>query len=395
MEKTVSEAQNKRNIRWFLIATFVYWIGIYGCVPIVSAYASTMHADSRMVGLIGSGYGLTMLLLRLPVGRLSDKWDKRKLFIVLGTVAGFLSSLVVLIAPNPWTLFVCRMFCGVQVSTWVPMSVLYARHYPPEESGKALGKIMAVTNLGQLSATLLGGIISNQWGYYRVFVISAAFSLIALVMTLRIREVPTEAAPVQAAEKPSGGAMKAVCTKRVLLLSLTGILMFYVKYGTAYTFTPLIAKELGASDSVLGILTTLFCGAGIPAAMFTDRLAKKLGAHRLTLIAMVLLSFFACVMPLYVKSVALLVVSMTVAGFFINIMDTLIMGQVILKTETRYRATVMGFYQAVYSVGVTLGPILSGQIIDRAGYRPAYLLAGALACAAGVMIRIVGLDRKK
>jgi MFS family permease len=60
------------------------------------------------------------------------------------------------------------------------------------------------------------------------------------------------------------------------------------------------------------------------------------------------------------------------------------MSLVILDIPDRDKATAMGFFQAVYSIGMFLGPVVSGQIGGMFGYT-ALFTSSALVAAASVV----------
>jgi len=69
-------------------------VSLYAYVPILSPYAESLGASYKMVGMIIGSYGFTQMLLRIPLGIISDKMGNRKLFIISG-IAFFLNK-------QPW-----------------------------------------------------------------------------------------------------------------------------------------------------------------------------------------------------------------------------------------------------------------------------------------------------
>jgi MFS family permease len=74
-------AHNKERI--FSIASsafaiFLYWTSLYMYVPILPTHARSVGASEAQIGSILAAYGLTQLLLRLPLGLLADRWGRKK-----------------------------------------------------------------------------------------------------------------------------------------------------------------------------------------------------------------------------------------------------------------------------------------------------------------------------
>ena len=88
-------------------------------------------------------------------------------------------------------------------------------------------------------------------------------------------------------------------------------------------------------------------------------------------------------MPLC-KSVAPLYVIQFIGGFGKVLVMTLLMADAVKNAAPAVRSTAMGVYQSVYGLGMTVGPIVMGAILEKTdGFGPAfYFMAGAsLLCA--------------
>ena len=59
-----------------------------------------------------------------------------------------------------------------------------------------------------------------------------------------------------------------------------------------------------------------------------------------------------------------------------GIAQPLLMGMSIAKVEGNQRATAMGLHQAVYGIGMFLGPFISGALADWMGIQPMFGVTG-------------------
>ncbi len=389
--ETAKKAPN--GAAFYLILTLLYWISTYTAVPIVPTYARSLLAGPVMIGLIGGAYGLAQSLLRMPIGLLSDRLDRRKGFILGGGVCALAAAAVALLFPTPTALLAGRALCGFHAATWVPYTVLYARGFPPRDTGRAMARLLSFSSFGQLAGMLLGGAVSEAWGYPAAFVFAAGGSCLLLLLTaLRLRDIPA-AAPAEesfvppekaAADQRAGGFL----TGRLLLLTAVGVVFFYVKYGTAYTFTPILAEGLGANKFELGLLNTLYCLVGIAGAGLSHRLAQRFGPRRMLCLGLLASAVFSGFAVPYLTNLPRLFAAMAVAGFLTLTLDALVIGLVILGVPERRRSTVMGFYQAVYGLGIFFGPVVSGAVADAAGLPAAYWAAGTLALLCVALVRL-------
>ncbi len=377
----------------------MYWFATYTAAALIPTYAESLRAGPVMIGMIGGVYGLTQTLLRLPIGVLSDRLNRRKVFIVGAALCAMAAAAVAVVFPSPGALLANRALCGVHSAVWVPFAVLYARTFPPGESGRAMARLTSYGSLGQLAGMLLGGAVGEAWGYPASFAAAIAGGLVLLAQLAFLRDIPSrpgDAAVLQdnnAADMPARGAvlpppLGSLLTRRIWVLTVTSIVFFYVKFGTAFTFTPILAQNLGAGKFQLGLLNTLYCLAGIAGSALSHTLTARFGERRTLCLALFFMALFSCFLIPFVPSLPLLFAAMALAGFFTIFLEAQVMGLVLVGVAEGRRSTVMGFYQAVYGLGIFLGPVASGAVVDRAGLPAAFYTAGLLSLACVGLVRV-------
>src|SRR5699024_10121699 len=139
--------------------------------------------------LFGAAVGAMIL------GRVSDKWGRRKTIILLA-VAFFVGALVCVFTPNFEIMVLGRVILGLAVggaSTVVP--VYLAELAPFEIRGSLAGRNELMIVVGQLAAFVINAIIGNIWGQHegvwRYMLAIAAIPAICLFFgMLRVPESP-------------------------------------------------------------------------------------------------------------------------------------------------------------------------------------------------------------
>ncbi|MFM7534312.1 MAG: MFS transporter [Acidimicrobiales bacterium] len=127
-------------------------------------------------GTLFSAYAVTVLFVRVPAGRASDRLGAHVVAIpalALGAVA-----LVVLSqARAPWWAYLAMGVVGIGMGAVFPaMTALAVDRAPPAERGAALGSFLAFNDIGQALAGPLAGVASDAGG------IRWAFGLPAIVV---------------------------------------------------------------------------------------------------------------------------------------------------------------------------------------------------------------------
>ncbi len=377
-----------KGIVQFYLATGFFWFALYAYIPTLSPYIENMGVPYRTVGLVVGAYGFTQMLLRIPLGIWADTLNRRKPFIMAGLLFASASGLGLFLAPSVGWAVVARSMAGVAAATWVPFAVLFASYFPLDQSSRAMGLINACNGAGQVSGMLLGALAAERYGMGAPFIVACIGGLVGFAFSLRI----VDKASRPAKSPPTLPQLLSVGTEKGLLcVSLLGVLIQLLNFGTVYGFTPLAAQAIGATNFQLGVLTTLGILPGIFASALSGTVFSRIWGERLTIVlGFSLVGLSSLAIP-YVTTVGTLYVVQTVGGFSRGMVFPLLMGLSIRTVAADKRATAMGFFQAIYGLGMFTGPVLVGLAGDAAGLRLGFWVAGIIGLfSAALTQRIIG-----
>ena len=111
-----------------------------------------------------------------------------------------LSSVLCGLANSIETLVVARIIQGAVAGPMIPLSqAMLLAVYPPERRVSALSLGAMVAIIGPVMGPLLGGWISDNWGWRWIFLINVPVGLVAAFLTMRVfkgRETSTASAPI-------------------------------------------------------------------------------------------------------------------------------------------------------------------------------------------------------
>jgi MFS family permease len=332
--------------------------------------------------MIVGAYGVTQLILRIPLGITVDMVRNHKLFIVIGTFLAGTSSLGMIISPSPVLLIIANGLSGAASSTWISFAVLYSAYYEESEGKRAMGILNVSTNAGRVAAYVAGGILFQHVGIRGLFVASFASGIIGSILASFLKN-EREAARVKI---NVAGLVRVMKGRRLLFFSLMGTLTFLVLFGTVYSFTTSTAKNLGATGMELAVFAVLFSIAGMMGSYFVGtRIANRVGEEYVLLLAFLLLGVY-CVGIALSRSVIPFFPLHVVAGLADGMLVSALMAHAVKNVDEDRKSTAMGFYQSVYCLGITLGPILMGFLVDHASTRASFIVMAliALACASAI-----------
>ena len=379
----------KNRLPLFYFVTVLFWMALYTYVPYVTPYAEDMQANLRFIGIIAGAYGFVQMLLRFPLGIFSDRVGKRKIFVLTGLLFAGLSGLLVYFLPNPVSLLIARSFAGITAATWVTLSIMGSSYYKSEDTIKSIGYLNAANGFGRMAALLIGGFIAEQLGFSYAFLLGGVLGLIGLILGFwTIEKAPKEDAP---APPSLTELLDVVKNPQLLSASMLAIIGQFIQFGTSFGFTPMIAVQMGASNMHLGLLGMISTLPAVVFSPFMGPFVKKIGL----LSALLILSAFTAL------GTALVVVSNNLATLFLvqfissvglaGLM-TILMGLSIRDIQPERRATAMGLFQAVYGIGMFLGPFVVGWVGHSFGLNTAFLVTGGVG-AFGMLVSFVFLKR--
>ncbi|MFJ8742428.1 MFS transporter [Embleya sp. NPDC127516] len=146
------------------------------------------------IGLSGDGmawvvnaYGLAFGALLLPGGRLADLLGQRR--VLLAGLAVFTAASVAAASSTaPWLLIAARATQGLGAAAIAPAALaLVMRTFAPGPArGKALGVWGAVSGAGGAAGVLLGGVLTEAFGWRAVFVAVAVLGGAVLAASSRL-----------------------------------------------------------------------------------------------------------------------------------------------------------------------------------------------------------------
>jgi len=369
--------------------TAIFSAGLYIYVPKLSPYAGELGASYKFIGIIVGAYGLTQMLIRIPLGMVSDRQGSRKLLIASGLILTAIAGSVVWAAPSPITLLILRILAGATAASWLAYTVLFSSYFPSNKTPKAIGIINVFFTLGQIVAMLSAGLISGTAGMRFLFLLTALLGVSGFFISLFIPEKRVyKKNPPRFSE-----LIRVIQSKRLLKISGLAILTQIITFGGVFGFAPLVADTMGASDFELGLLATLGMLPGVFVPVIIGSFLVKRYSSFLLISVGYGISALYCILVPFSPGVYLLLVLQFFGGFGRGIVFPLLMGISIEHVPEEYRATAMGAFQSIYGIGMFLGPVLFGIFADSISLNASFFF-GAVVGAAGIVLSTILLPQK-
>ncbi len=141
-----------------------------------------LGADLASVQWVLNGYVLALASITLIGGALADVYGKARM-LALGCILFALASIGCALAPSIGFLIVMRIVQGIAAAILTPASLaLIGATYPREERSRAIGVWAAASALTTAGGPVLGGWLTESYGWQLVFWINPPLALVAVAL---------------------------------------------------------------------------------------------------------------------------------------------------------------------------------------------------------------------
>ncbi len=364
----------------FLVAVALFWFSQYVYTSYFTPYMSSLGIVSSLAGTIVGAYGFTQLILRIPFGIIADYFKNHRMFLFLGYFLILISSAVLAFFSNAIVFLFARLLSGAASATWVSFTVYYSAFSVNKNTSKDMGKLMAANNFGIFAAYITGGLLYESVGIQTLFILSGVVALVSMLLLCFLQPGNTRVShePLKFQD-----LHLVTANGRLWNLSMMAAAIQFVSCATASSFTSNYAKSLGADGLQLGIVSALYTLSGIIGASLIGTRASSRFSDRIIVVFGFLLTLVYCFAVPLCSQIWGLYIMQFIGGFGKNIILTLLMADAVKNVSPAVRSTAMGVYQSIYSLGMTLGPVVMGTILERTqGFRPAFffMAAASLLC---------------
>ena len=173
---------HNRSLLACLLATAGSCIGFGVFLTFLPLYATSQGFDPAQVGMVFAAQAVTNVVGRVPIGRLADRFDRRRI-VAAGLICLAVALAVMGQSAGLLQLIVCAVVMGVGMAlTFTTIGAMIADQTPPLQRGLAMGLYNSCIYLGMMGGSTVMGITLKRIGYPLGFAAAGGVNLVALAL---------------------------------------------------------------------------------------------------------------------------------------------------------------------------------------------------------------------
>jgi MFS family permease len=361
-----------------------------------------LGVSPKLLGTIEGAAESVSSLLKLFAGHFSDRFGKRKVFVVFGYVlSSFARPLLAFATSWPQVLAIRlsdRVGKGIRTA---PRDAMIADNVAVQERGLAFGLHRAMDHTGAVLGPLIGYLLVLIFAADRnalvagdftsIFLLASVPALAAvLVVSFFVREShhPKSTSPEKPAETsalPSHLSLRGFDGNFKCFLVI--IALFTLSNSSDF-FLLLRARDAGVSVLSTTLLWSALHGSKVLSSIFGGDLSDRLGRKRLIVSGWILYAAVYAGFAFVSNQVSAWILFL-IYGIYFGLAEGAEKALVADLVRPEQRGTAFGLYNLAFGITVLPASLLMGALWDWRGPKTAFLVSAALGGTAALLLLVL------
>jgi predicted MFS family arabinose efflux permease len=352
-------------------------------VGLLPAMATDLRVSIPQAGLLVTLFAFTVALFGPPLTAHLSQFERKRLFVIALSLFA-LSNVLAATAPNFGVMAFARLIPALALPVfWSLASETAVQIMGQEKAGKAVSMVGLGVVLATIFGIPIGTLISHAYGWRTAFWVLALLALSkAVSLQLFMPRMTLQREPVPVLKQMS--ILRDATIIGHVLLSL----VIFAGMFTAYTYLADTLERIGGFDGgIVGWILLGFGGVGLIGNWLGGRMVDWSPIGATILFAAPMALGIGVLVPV-VKMYGPLVVSLSLWGIAQSALFTVCHARV-MKAAPATPAIGASLNISGCNIGIGLGAIIGGRVIDHFGLSEVGLAAGlviALAISIAVLL---------
>jgi len=376
----MAHAQQGTHSLYFFLASGVWNFGLGMTWLVVPLYAHSQGLSNAEIGLLFAVPVLAQAPLNLLGGAYTDRIGGRR--IMLGScLVSVAAGLWFVGAQGFWMLLAGQLALVLSRAAFWPATWAMASELPGAR-GVHLGRLNAVTNLGQILGTSASGFLLAFTGYTATFLAFCVIGAASFLAGLAARHAPHKPA---AAPRSLLATYRPLLGRPIILYAMVCAYLSALPFSLTLSFYPLFLAFFGHSEDVSGIILALRGIGSIGASLLAAHLVRT-GPDTLWPVACgVAVAVAVALMPAINHAVPI-GFWMLVLGAGSAAMTLYFQITISEASPPDLRGSALALGGLGWSISHMSTPLLLGFLADRIGLVNGFYVLGALALLTAIAL---------
>jgi len=368
--------KNNKGLMTIFLIVFVDLLGFGIVLPLLPYIAEKYQASPFMIGMLGATYSFFQLIAGPLLGRLSDRYGRKKL-LAISQIGSALGYLILGLAHNLPLLFLARIIDGITGGNISIAQAYIADVTTKENRAKGMGIIGAAFGLGFIFGPAIGGFLAKYSYSYPGF-FAMVVSLITVALTLFT--LPETVSSKERAHEPKAQVTFKEFWKVASASNIQYLIIVFFMMNSAFsmmqgTFALWTQKRFNFGPEQNGYV---FAFVGIMAVLAQLKLLPFLVKRFKERFLLNYSTFFFvlgfALMP-FVLNPLYLMLTQTLIVFGNSMANPSIQALASERVPKEEYGETLGFLQSAGSLGRIVGPVFGGWLFGALGINSPFLFA--------------------
>ncbi|APP86675.1 MFS transporter [Xanthomonas hortorum pv. vitians] len=360
-----------------------------GLGPFLSVFLQSKGWSVAAIGTVMSVGGIAGMLATTPAGALVDTTRRKRAVVMVGCLAILLATALIWLRPSSSGVVAAQIVSALAAAgigpalTGITLGLVHARGFDHQ-----LARNQVANHAGNMLAALLAGWLGWRYGFAAIFVLTAAFGVLAIVAVWLIPSAAIDHRAARGLGNTDGtdtlSGWRVLLTCRPLALLAVTLGLFHLGnaamlplYGMA-----IVAAHAGDPSALTATTIVVAQATMVVVALLAMRWIRVHGHWWVLLVAFMALPLRALVAASLIQGWGVFPVQM-LDGLGAGLQAVVVPALVARLLQGTGRVNVgQGAVMTVQGVGAALSPAFGGWLAHAFGYRIAFLALGAIALLA-------------
>ena len=364
-----------------LISLFIAIVGIAFVIPFLPILAIDYGASGFELGVIMASFSISMAITQPIVGLFSDRHG-RKLFLLAGLASYSVTGFAYVWASSVVDMSLIRLLQGVGGGLVFAVSMAYVGDLAPEEhEGRYMGMYNVAMFGGFGCGPLIGGILKDIFGMNASFMGMGILGAIAFIsILLFLPESRGHNGPKEHQESLRS-AFTSILSERRMVGIFVIRLAVMLSMVPSFIFLPVLLTDvMNATATQIGLVITsrtmVTAALQYPFGWVADRYDRTL----LTISSLIGMSLVVSLLGLSVQLWHAFIL-FTLLGVMEAIFQPTNSAMILEGGRSHGMGTTMGIFNTAMSIGMFIGSLAAGVLIDSFGMKAGFMIVAAIVFA--------------